>query len=70
MPLTMCRAGDEVTIVRIKGNEDVRHHLIDLGFVENEKVRVISRLANNLIVVVKETRVALDEKMANRIMVH
>ena len=70
MPLTRCRAGDEVTIVRIKGNEDVRHHLIDLGFVENEKVRVISRLANNMIVVVKETRVALDEKMANRIMVH
>ena len=69
MPLSVAHVGDVVTISRIMGNEDIRHHLIDLGFVTGEKVTVVNKISGNLIVLVKDTRVALDEKMANRIIV-
>lgn len=69
MPLSMARQGDEISIQRIIGNSEVRHHLTDLGFVPGEKITVVSKLSGNLIVVVKETRVAIDERMANRIIV-
>ena len=69
MPLSMAHVGDVVTIIRIMDRETVRHHLTDLGFVAGEKVSVVNKLSGNLIVLVKDTRVALDEKMADRIIV-
>lgn len=69
MPLTMARAGETVTIRKITGKDEVRQHLAELGFVVDSKVTVVSELGGNLILQVKDSRVALDKGMANRIMV-
>ena len=68
MPLTMAKAGDTVTIQKITGKDEVRLHLAELGFVGSQ-VTVVNEIAGNLIVQVKESRLALDKTMANRIMV-
>ena len=68
MPLTMARPGETVTIRKITGRDEVRQHLAELGFVVNSDVTVVSQLAGNLILQVKDSRVALDKTMANRIM--
>lgn len=69
MPLTMARPGETVTIRKITGRDEVRQHLAELGFVVNSDVTVVSHLAGNLILQVKDSRVALDKTMANRIMI-
>ena len=69
MPLTMARPGETVTIRKITGRDEVRQHLAELGFVVGETVVVVSELGGNLILNVKESRVALDKTMAMRIMV-
>ena len=68
VPLTMARPGETVTIRRITGKDEVRQHLAELGFVVDSDVTVVSEIGGNLIVQVKESRVALDRTMANRIM--
>ncbi|ASS41742.1 FeoA family protein [Eubacterium minutum ATCC 700079] len=69
MPITMSKAGDVLTIRKITGTDKVRQHLAELGFVVDSEVRVISEFEGNLILQVKESRIALDKSMANRIMV-
>ena len=69
MPLTMLTNGQESTITRITGKDEVRAFLNSLGFVEGGTVSVISEIDGNLIVNVKDTRVALSKNMACRIMV-
>lgn len=69
MPLTMARTGETVTIRRISGKDEVRQHLAELGFVVDSDVMVVSEIAGNLILQVKESRIALDKSMANRIMI-
>lgn len=69
MPLTMAQSGMENTVKRITGKDDIRRFLASLGFVEGGAVTVISELGGNLIVNVKDTRVALSHSMASRIMV-
>ena len=69
MPLTMARPGETVTIRKITGRDEVRQHLAELGFVVNSDVTVVSQLAGKLILQVKDSRVALDKTMANRIMI-
>ena len=69
MPLMMANAGEEASILKITGRDDVRQHLAELGFVVGETVKVISQLSGSLIVQVKDSRVALDRTMANRIMI-
>ena len=69
MPLTMADQGEPVTIHKITGKDDIRQHLAELGFVVDETVTVVSRLGGNLIVQVKDSRIALDRDMANRILV-
>lgn len=68
IPLTMAKAGETVTIRRITGKDDIRQHLAELGFVVDTEVTVVSQIAGNLIVQVKDSRVALDQSMAGRIM--
>ena len=68
MPLTMARPGETVVIRKITGRDEVRQHLAELGFVVDESVTVISEMAGNLILQVKDSRVAVDRTMANRIM--
>ena len=69
MPLTMAKAGETVTIKKITGKDEVRLHLAELGFVVDSEVTVVNEIAGNLIVQVKESRLALDRTMANRIMI-
>ena len=68
MPLTMARPGETVVIRKITGRDEVRQPLAELGFVVDESVTVISEMAGNLILQVKDSRIALDKTMANRIM--
>ena len=69
MPLTMARPGDCYDPQDHHGRDEVRQHLAELGFVVNSDVTVVSQLAGNLILQVKDSRVALDKTMANRIMI-
>ena len=69
MPLTMARTGDTVTIRKINGKDETRQHLASMGFVERGLVTVVNEIAGNLILQVKESRIALDKSMANRIMI-
>ena len=69
MPLAMAGIGDINTIKKITGQDGLRRHLAELGFVVGEEVRVVSELGGNLILSVKDSRVALDKTMAMRIMV-
>ena len=69
MPLTMAKPGEPVTIRKITGKDEVRLHLAELGFVVDSEVTVVTEIAGNLIVQVKDSRIALNEAMANRIMI-
>lgn len=69
MPLALAEAGEEQIIRKIGGSPEVKKHLENLGFVVGGDVTVVSRLGNNVIVRVKEARIALDEEMARKIMV-
>jgi len=69
MPLTMAKTGETVTIRKITGRDEVRQHLAELGFVVESDVTVVSQMAGSLIVQVKDSRVALNQSMANRILV-
>ena len=69
MPLSMAKTGETVTIRKITGKDEVRQHLAELGFVVDGDVTVVNEIGGNLIVQVKDSRVALDGSMANRIMI-
>ena len=69
MPLTMAKPGETVTIRKVTGRDEVRQHLAELGFVADGTVTVVSELAGNLILQVKDSRIALDKSMANRVMI-
>ena len=69
MPLGMANVGDVNIIKRINGRDDVRQHLAELGFVVGETITVVNEISGNLILQVKEARIALDKTMAMRIMV-
>ncbi len=69
MPLTMVGIGKESVIQRVGGREETRRFLENLGFVVGAIVTVISEIGGNLIVNVKDTRVAIGKDMANKIMV-
>ncbi|MCI8608340.1 MAG: ferrous iron transport protein A [Firmicutes bacterium] len=69
MPLTMAPAGETRRIIRVGGNQDVRRHLENLGFVAGSNITLISQISGNVIVNVKESRVAISKEMANKIVV-
>ena len=69
MPITMAKTGENVIIRKITGRDDVRQHLAELGFVADGEVTVVNEIAGNLILQVKDSRIALDKSMADRIMV-
>ena len=69
MPLTLANAGEENTILKVGGSAEVKKHLEDLGFVAGGTVSIVSSLGGNVIVKVKEARVAISEEMARKIMV-
>ena len=69
MPLTFADIEEDNIIKRIGGTPDVKKHLENLGFVVGGNVKVVNRMGNNIIVNVKESRIAISEGMANKIMV-
>ena len=69
MPLTLAAVGEENIIRKIGGKPEVRAHLENLGFVAGGIVTVISTIGGNLIVSVKDSRIAISRDMANKIMV-
>ena len=69
LPLYVATPGEENIIRRIGGSPDVKQHLADLGFVVGGTVTLINVLNGNVIVNVKDSRVALDAEMARRIMI-
>jgi len=69
VPLTFANIGEENMIRKVGGSPAVRKHLEDLGFVAGGNVTVVSSIAGNLIVNVKESRIAISREMAGKIMV-
>ncbi len=69
MPLTMAGTGQEITVKEIRGKDETRHFLENLGFTVGGTVTVVSQMGGNLIVNVRDSRIALSRSMANRIMV-
>ena len=69
MPLNVAEPGEENIIRKIGGSPDVKKHLEDLGFVVGGAVTLVTVLNGNVIVNVKDTRIALDADMARRIMI-
>ena len=69
MPLSMAISGEKNYIRKITGKDEVRLHLAELGFVVGAEVTVISEIGGNMILSVKNSRIALDKGMANRILV-
>lgn len=68
MPLSMRKAGETVTVKRVRGDESMKHHLSNIGFVDGSEVHVVSVSGSNIIVTVKGARFGLDAKVAQRVM--
>ena len=69
IPLALADSGEENIIKKVGGSPDVRQHLKELGFVPGSAVTVINALGGNVIVKVKESRIAISDEMARKIMV-
>ncbi len=69
IPLVFADSGEEQIIKKIGGSDEVKRHLENLGFNTGSAVTVISSLGGNIIVKVKESRIAINEEMARKIMV-
>lgn len=69
LPLTLATVGEENIIKRIGGLPETKRHLEDLGFVVGSSVTVVSTIGGNIIVKVKESRVAISREMAQKIMI-
>jgi ferrous iron transport protein A len=69
MPLTLAAAGEQNIIKKVGGKPEVRQHLENLGFVAGGNVTVITTIGGNVIVNIKEARVAISKEMAGKIMI-
>lgn len=69
VPLTMANVGESNRIVRIGGKEEIRRHLENLGFVPGSDIMLVTVANGNVIVNVKEARVAISKEMANKIII-
>lgn len=69
MPLTLANIGEDNIILKVGGKPDIKKHLENLGFVAGGIVRIITSLGGNVIVNVKESRLAISREMAQKIMV-
>ena len=69
MPLSMSVIGEKKRVIKVGGKDEVRRFLQNLGFVEGAEITVVSELSGNMIINVKDTKIAIDKSMANRIMV-
>jgi len=69
MPLTMARVGESNSIKKLGGKSEIRLHLETMGFVVGAPITVISEISGNVIVSIKESRVAISREMASKIMI-
>ncbi len=69
MPLTYAELNEENVIRRVGGKPEIRKHLEDMGFVAGAVIKVVSSVSGNLIVSVKNTKVAVDRELASKIMI-
>ena len=69
MPLTMATMGEDNKIVKVGGNEETRRFLENLGFIAGTEITVVSSIGGNLIVNVKDSRIAVNEDMARHIVI-
>ena len=69
MPLILADPGEEAVIKRVGGSPETKKHLEDLGFTAGSTVTVMNTIGGNLIVKIKESRVAISKEMASKIMV-
>ena len=69
MPLSFADKGEDLIVKKVGGSDEVKRHLENLGVVPGGTVSVISELNGNLIVKVKESRIAINEELAKRIMI-
>lgn len=67
MPISFFKVGDEVRIVKIRGKEDLRHHLENLGFVEGAKVKIVNKANQDLILEIKGTQLGVNSQVASHI---
>jgi len=69
LPLLMSQTGDEVKVARVSGRPDVKKHLEDLGFVEGTPLEVVQAQDGNMIVRIRNSKLAITKEMAEKIMV-
>lgn len=69
MPLTLAEIGEENIIKRIGGKQEIKTHLENLGFVVGGTIKIINTIGGNVIVNVKDSRIAISKEMAQRIMI-
>ncbi|MBO7358899.1 MAG: ferrous iron transport protein A [Clostridia bacterium] len=69
MPLTLAQTGEEQIIRKVGGSQELKQHLGDMGFVPGGSVTVVSAIGGNVIVRVKESRIAISKEMAQKIMI-
>ena len=69
MPLNLAPVNEAQIVKKIGGSAEVKKHLEDLGFVVGANVTIINTLGNNVIVNIKESRIAISDEMARKIMV-
>ena len=69
MPLTLANPGEENLIRKVGGSPEVKKHLEDLGFTPGGTATVVAAMGGNIIVKIKESRVAISEEMARKIMI-
>lgn len=69
MPLTMLKKDEIGVIKKVSGKSETKKFLNSLGFIENEQIKIISSISGNLIVEIKDSRVAINKELANKIFV-
>lgn len=69
MPLAFMKPGDSGVVRRVGGSDEVKRFLANLGFVDGSQVTVVSEIHGDLIVNIKDSRIAINKEMASRIMV-
>lgn len=69
MPLTFADINEDSVIKKVGGSQEIKHHLENLGFVPGSSIYVVSKTNGNIIVKVKNTRVAISEELAKKIMI-
>lgn len=69
MPLLLAGVGEDNIIRKVGGSQEMKKHLEDLGFVPGSEVTIVSEISGNLIVNVKNTRIAISREMAGKIMI-